>query len=116
MSEAGPDVLGPELVAPPLLWSEVYAGLHVRLWKGTMRRSDVEASRQRFGAMPIERRQHDDLHAEAWAIAEELGVARTYGCEYLALARLLGTKVVTLDGRLRRGADRLGLVTDPTEL
>jgi predicted nucleic acid-binding protein len=36
--------------------------------------------------------------------------------EYLALARLLGGRVVTLDGRLRRGADRTGLVVAPTEL
>jgi hypothetical protein len=32
------------------------------------------------------------------------------------MARLLDTRVVTLDMRLRRGADRLGLVVTPAEL
>jgi DNA-directed RNA polymerase specialized sigma24 family protein len=32
------------------------------------------------------------------------------------LAELLGCKVLTVDSRLRRGADRLGLVVLPTEL
>lgn len=30
--------------------------------------------------------------------------------EYVALARFLGRRLVTLDARLRRGADRLGFV------
>jgi predicted nucleic acid-binding protein len=45
-----------------------------------------------------------------------MGWAKTYDAEYLALARLLGCRVVTLDLRLRRGADRLGLVVTPGEL
>lgn len=49
-------------------------------------------------------------------IASELGWAKTYDAEYLALARLLDTRVVTLDLRLRRGAERLGLVVTPDEL
>jgi predicted nucleic acid-binding protein len=45
-----------------------------------------------------------------------MGWAKTYDAEYVALARLLGARVVTLDARLRRGADRLGLVVLPEEL
>lgn len=49
-------------------------------------------------------------------IADELGWVKTYDAECLALARLLGCRVVTLDSRLRREADRLGLVVSPAEL
>jgi predicted nucleic acid-binding protein len=52
----------------------------------------------------------------AWQLAAELGRAKTYDAEYLAAARILGTRVVTLDMRLRRGAAHLGLVVTPTEL
>jgi predicted nucleic acid-binding protein len=45
-----------------------------------------------------------------------LGWAKTYDAEYVALARLLGCRLVTLDARLRRGADRLGFVISPDEL
>jgi predicted nucleic acid-binding protein len=51
---------------------------------------------------------------EVWRAADELGWART--AEYVALARLLGCPLVTLDARLRRGADRLGFVVAPHEL
>ena len=54
--------------------------------------------------------------ARAWEIADQLGLAKTYDAEYLALADILGCRVVTLDARMRRGADRLGLAVSPTEL
>jgi predicted nucleic acid-binding protein len=81
-----------------------------------MSTDDARRQRAGFEALTIERRLPERLYAEAWSIADELGLGRTYDCEYLALARLLDTRVVTLDGRLRRGAGRLGLVVDPTEL
>jgi predicted nucleic acid-binding protein len=49
-------------------------------------------------------------------VADELGWAKTYDAEYVALAGLLGCLLVTLDARLRRSADRLGFVVSPSEL
>jgi predicted nucleic acid-binding protein len=57
-----------------------------------------------------------DLGGQARQIAGELGFAKTYDAAYLALARLLECRLVTLDRRLPRGAERLGFVMGPTKL
>jgi predicted nucleic acid-binding protein len=56
------------------------------------------------------------LCAEAWRVAEELGWAKTYDAEYVALARMLRCRLLTRDERLRRGAARLVEAIGPTEL
>ncbi len=68
------------------------------------------------GEIKVTERRHDRLSLEAWRIAGEFGWAKTYDAEYLALAHLLDCRLVTLDARLRRGADRLGFVVTPLEL
>lgn len=108
--------LGDELVAPPLLWSEVISSLHEAVWRREVSNPAADAVRSALRRSPIQRRTHSRLHDKAWRIAEELGWAKTYDAEYLALADLLTTRVVTLDARLRRGADRLGLVVAVHEL
>lgn len=105
-----------ELIAPPLLWSEVRSALHEARWRGVVASELTEQARKVFASAPIRRSSPAALDGEAWAIADELGFAKTYDAEYLALARLQGCRVVTTDARLRRGADRLGLVIGPTEL
>ncbi len=71
---------------------------------------------QRLDDTPIERQAPKELLHEAWHVADELGWAKTYDAEYVALGDLLGARVVTYDLRLRRGADRLGFVVTPAEL
>ena len=110
------ELVDPELVAPPLMWSEARSSLHEALWRGDMQIEDAERTRERLERCPVARVDHDQLGEEAWRIADELGWAKTYDAEYVALARLLGCRLVTLDERLRRGADRLGFVVSPTEL
>jgi predicted nucleic acid-binding protein len=107
---------GEPLAAPPLMWSEVLAALHLGLTRGIIDREGAELSLQRLEGSPISTRSPRALRHEAWRIADDLGMGRTYDAEYLALASLLGCRLVTLDGRLRRGADRLGLVIGPGEL
>ena len=65
---------------------------------------------------PVERRDDERLGERAWRIADELGWAKTYDAEYVALASLLDCRLVTLDARLRRATDHLGFVVSPTEL
>ncbi len=105
-----------DLVAPALMWSEARSAIHERCWRGQLHPDDAVAAHDRLERCPVTRRSDRRLGGLAWHIAEELGWAKTYDAEYLALARLLRCRVVTVDSRLRRGADRLGLVVLPTEL
>jgi predicted nucleic acid-binding protein len=106
----------PELFAPPLMWSEARSLLHELLWRGELSPDDADATRARLERCPVACRSPEGLGEEAWRIADELGWAKTYDAEYVALGLILGCRVVTLDGRLRRGADRMGIVVAPHEL
>ena len=104
------------LVAPPLLWVEAVSALHAAMWRGELRRDQAEPALERFLAAPIRRTDPKALPREAWSVADELGWAKTYDANYVALARGLRCRLVTLDARLRRGTARLGFVVGPTEL
>jgi predicted nucleic acid-binding protein len=105
-----------ELVAPPLMWIEASSSLHAMLWRGELHREQAESMRDRVIAAPVRRREPDRLAEEAWDVAGEMGWAKTYDANYVALARLLGCRLITLDARMRRGTARLGFVVGPTEL
>ena len=53
---------------------------------------------------------------EAWRFADELGWGRTYDAEYVALAHILGCRLLAVDMRLWRETKRLGFVVIPEEL
>jgi predicted nucleic acid-binding protein len=105
-----------ELVAPPLMWIEAVSTLHAMLWRRELRRKQAESMLDRVLAAPVRRHEPDGLAREAWKVAEELGWAKTYDANYVALARLLKCRLVTLDARMRRGTARLGFVIGPTEM
>jgi predicted nucleic acid-binding protein len=105
-----------DLVAPALLWSETRSALHELVWRGEITADDGLAACEVLEQCPVRRVDDARLGQEAWRVSDELGWAKTYDAEYVALARLLGCRVVTVDARLRRGADRLGLVLSVSEL
>jgi predicted nucleic acid-binding protein len=117
MSVAAQDVLAShDLIAPALLWSEVHSAIHEALWRRDLRPNSATRTLASFHALGVRRRAPARLHREAYAIASELGWAKTYDAEFLALARLESAIVLTTDARFRRGADRTGLVIDPGDL
>jgi predicted nucleic acid-binding protein len=117
VSEAGFDVLADhELVAPPLLRAEALSVLHVLHWRRVASSRVIESALERLDDAPVKFAAPRGLAREAWRVAEEFGWKKTYDAEYVALARLLGCRLLTLDERLRRGAARLGFVIPPSEL
>ncbi|HZQ63872.1 MAG TPA: type II toxin-antitoxin system VapC family toxin [Gaiellaceae bacterium] len=107
---------GEHLVAPALMWSEARSALHELRRRGEVSTADAEASRARLERCPVEVRRPRALGDQAWRIADDLGWAKTYDAEYVALARLLDCRLVTLDARLRRSTEHLGFVISPLEI
>ena len=93
-----------EVVAPPLLWSEATASIRQRVYRSELTPALAQRMLQGLAEGRIRRVVRDDLYAEAYAIADRLGWAKTYDAEYVALARLLGCPLLTADARLARGA------------
>jgi predicted nucleic acid-binding protein len=102
--------------APALLWSEATSTLSELVWRGRLSSKDAQVALDRLLAAKIERRAPRRLYEEAAALARELGWAKTHDAEYVALARMLGCRLVTLDGRLRRAATRFAEIIGPTDL
>lgn len=115
-SPEGFEILPDDLAAPPLLWAEVRSVLHEAVWRHDVSSEQAMRSLDAFARSGVRERKPRRLGETAWRIADALGWAKTYDAEYVALANLLGCRLVTLDRRLRRGADRLGFVVSPAEI
>ncbi len=105
-----------ELIAPHLMWSESLSVLRESVWRETVPAADAALARERLAALPITAHGSPELRDRAWSVAERLGWAKTYDAEYVAFAELTGARLLTVDGRLRRGASRLVDVVGPVEL
>ena len=115
--DGGFDVLSPHgLAAPSLMWSEAASGLRQLEWRGEISIEESRLALARLHELTIATHQSSSLVDDASTIARQLGWAKTYDAEYLALARRLQTSLVTLDARLRRGGSTLVSVFGPTEL
>ncbi len=104
------------LVAPALLWSECTSVLREMQYRGEISAALKEAAMTRLLDGPIQRRSPRRLYAEASRLAVELGWAKTYDAEYVALARMLAIPLLTRDARLVRGASRLLSTVNPDHI
>jgi Predicted nucleic acid-binding protein, contains PIN domain len=110
------ELSGHDVVAPPLMWSEVTSALRQRAFRGEISAELAARSLSAVLASPIKRTMPAELYSEAYAIAARLGWAKSYDAEYVALARLLGCPLLTADARLRRGAARVIQTMAPEDL
>ena len=99
-----------------MLWSEVTASIHQRVFRSELTPALAGRMLRALADAPIQRAVRDDLYPEAYAIADRLGWAKTYDAEYVALARLLGSPLLTADARLARGAAGVVEILPPTGL
>lgn len=98
------------------MWSEARSTIHEALWRGEISPTYALRTVATLESSRIRARSYRRLGQVAWQVADELGWAKTYDAEYMALAMHLNCRFVTLDARLGRGADRLGFVIAPSEI
>ena len=107
---------GYRLVAPNLVFSESLSALHEATWRGEIGKELARAAQANLLDAPIERLQPEGHPQAAWTVADDLGWAKTYDAEYVALAHLLGCPLLTIDSRLARGAGRAVHTVGPADL
>ena len=104
------------LLAPALLWSECTSVLREMHHRGEISPALRDTALARIVGGRIQKRSPRQLYVEATRIAVDLGWAKTYDAEYVALARMFAVPLLTRDARLRRGATRLLQVVGPDDI
>lgn len=105
---------GHELLAPTLIRSQVLSRMHEAVHRGELSREDARERLARVNAVKMRLLGDAVLRKVAWEIADQLGWATTYDAEYLALTKLQGDALVTLDAVLAKAADGI-VATAPLE-
>jgi predicted nucleic acid-binding protein len=107
---------GHKMVAPQLMILEASSVFHEMSWREAINKERAKQMLTRLLKADIEIRAPNGLTEAAWDVADELGWAKTYDAQYVALARILDCKLVSIDERLLRGISRLEIALRPREL
>lgn len=107
---------GHDLVAPPLLMSEVTSVLCEMTYRGEVPAEQARVAVETLASLPIRYERPEGLATRAWDLARSLGWAKTYDAEYVALAIVSDASLVTIDEHMRRGVGHLVPVPTPVEL
>ena len=107
---------GHDLVAPPLLMSEVTSSLSEMVFRSEIPTGPARHAVALLPTLGIRLVQTEDLYLRSWDVARQLGWAKSYDAEYVALALSTRSPLVTLDARMRRGASHLVEMPLLTEL
>ena len=112
--------LGPlaphELRAPAHLAAEVTSVIREQAFRREIPTEQAVQALQFLPALGIRYEAPGSFAAAAFQIAADLGWAKTYDAEYVALAVAIHAPLVTLDGRLRRRVANLVRVIGPLEI
>jgi predicted nucleic acid-binding protein len=96
-----------ELLAPTLLRSQTLSALHEAVQRGEIPADAARDQLTRIGKMPIRLLGDAVLRRRAWEVADQLGWAKTYDAEYVALTQLQADAFVTMDAELARRVERI---------
>lgn len=98
---------GHQLIAPPILASEVTSTLCEMTYRGEIPHDGARSALARLATLSVGYERPVDLYERSWELARQLGWAKSYDAEYVALALITESPLVTLDVRMRRGAGHL---------
>jgi len=94
-----------ELLAPTLIQSQALSAMHEAVHRGDLSAKVAQEHLARLNRMKIRLLGDAVLRRNAWKYADELGWASTYDAEYIALTKLQGDALVTLDPALAKSVE-----------
>jgi predicted nucleic acid-binding protein len=90
--------------------------VHELRWRKEISGELATIALDRLAVAEVSPRRPKSLIQEAWRVADRLGWAKTYDAEYLALAKLLRCRLLTMDLKLKAGGSGLVKVIGPADL
>jgi indolepyruvate ferredoxin oxidoreductase alpha subunit len=96
-----------QLVAPTLVRSQALSRLYESARRGEISAAEGRERVRRINSLKVRFLGDKVLQAQAWKVAEQLGLETTYDAEYVALTQLQADAFVTSDEDLARAASAL---------